>query len=152
MVRRSEGNMKTFLSPERMQRFWTNEGTKSVWQWANPASHECVICTNNFNQAQSMYKHSLTFCIWRYVVIATKPAQRLQIRPRLHPHHSPNLHLGLCISVGMRRGTDTRTQMAVTNINFASAMFHTKCNERLKNTGEKCSSYVSCAVMRPGFM
>ena len=30
------------------------------------------------------YKHSLTFRVRLYVVIATKPVQRLQIRPILH--------------------------------------------------------------------
>jgi len=36
---------------------------------------------NNNNQAQSEYKHSLTFCVRRYVVIAMKPVHRLQICP-----------------------------------------------------------------------
>jgi len=36
------------------------------------------------NQAYSDYKHSLTFCVRRYVVIATKPVHRLQIRPIMH--------------------------------------------------------------------
>jgi len=36
------------------------------------------------NQAQSEYKHSLTFRVWRYVVIATKPVQRLQMRHTVH--------------------------------------------------------------------
>ena len=36
------------------------------------------------NQAQSEYKHSLTFCVLRYVVIAMKPMQQLQIHPIEH--------------------------------------------------------------------
>jgi len=32
------------------------------------------------NQAQGEHKHSLTFRVRRYVVIATKPVHRLQIR------------------------------------------------------------------------
>jgi len=31
-----------------------------------------------------VYKHSLTFCVRRYVVIATKPVHLLQIRPIVH--------------------------------------------------------------------
>jgi len=41
-------------------------------------------------------------------------------------YHSPNLHPGPCSSVGMRRGTNTQT--AVTNIHFALATPHVKCN------------------------
>ena len=33
---------------------------------------------------QSEYKNSLTFRVRRYVVIATKPVHRLQIRPIMH--------------------------------------------------------------------
>jgi len=36
------------------------------------------------NQTYSEYKHSLTLRVWRYVVIATKPVHRLQIRPIVH--------------------------------------------------------------------
>jgi len=49
----------------------------------------------------------------RYVVIATKPVNRLQIRPIVHnyghPYHSAKLHLGPCSSIGMRRLTDRHT-------------------------------------------
>ena len=42
----------------------------------------------------------------RYVVIATKPAHRLQIRPIVHK--APlQLHPGSCSSAGMQRETDT---------------------------------------------
>jgi len=46
-------------------------------------------------------------------------------------YYSTNLHLGPRSSVGMRRGTDrhTDTQTAVTNIHFASATAHGKCNK-----------------------
>jgi len=49
-----------------------------------------------------------------YVVIATKPVYRLQIRPIVHnyrgtPYHSPKLHPGPRSSVGMRLGTDRHT-------------------------------------------
>ena len=43
------------------------------------------------------------------------------------PYHSPKLHPDLCSSVGMRKGRDTQTSM--TNIHFASATPHTKCND-----------------------
>jgi len=43
-------------------------------------------------------------------------------------NHSPKLHPGLCISVGMQQGTYTETQTAVTNIHFTSATPHAKCN------------------------
>ena len=42
--------------------------------------HISVKC----NQALSEYKHSLTFRVRRYVVIATKPVHRLQIRATVH--------------------------------------------------------------------
>jgi len=49
------------------------------------------------------------------------------------PYHPPKLHPDPCSSVGMRRGTDssdtqTDTQMTVTNIHFAWATPHAKCN------------------------
>jgi len=44
---------------------------------------------NNENQTQSEYKHSLTFCIPRYVVIVTKPVHRLKICPIMHKHSAP---------------------------------------------------------------
>jgi len=49
---------------------------------------------------------------------------------RGHPYHSSKLHVGLCSSVGMRRGTDTQTDTLTTvvTIHFASAAPHAKCN------------------------
>jgi len=58
---------------------------------------------------------------------------RLQIRPinsaQLYgtPYHSSKLHPDPCSSVGMRRRTVTQTR--VTNIHFASATPHAKCND-----------------------
>ena len=40
--------------------------------------------------AQSEYKHSLTFCIRHYIVIATKPMHRLQIHPSVHNQRAPS--------------------------------------------------------------
>jgi len=40
------------------------------------------------------------------------------------PYDFLKLHRGPCSSVGMRRGTDTNTQMAMTNIQFASATWN----------------------------
>jgi len=68
--------------------------------------------TTFVNQAYSEYRHSLTFRVRLYVVIATKPVHRLQIRPIVHnydPLPFPSLHPGPCSSVGMQRGTDRRT-------------------------------------------
>ena len=39
---------------------------------------------SQINKAQSEYKHSLTFCVCRYVVIAMKSVHGLQIRPTEH--------------------------------------------------------------------
>ena len=39
---------------------------------------------NNTNQAYSEYKHSLTFRVWRYVVIVVKPVHQLKICPIVH--------------------------------------------------------------------
>jgi len=62
------------------------------------------------NQPESEYKHSLTVRVRRYVVIATKPLHRLQIRRTVHNYRAlptiPKLRPGPCSSVGMRRGTD----------------------------------------------
>ena len=60
-------------------------------KYANVVKHNTINKSNGRgqkvtmdNQAQSEYKHSLTFCVRRYVVIATKPVHRLQIRPTVH--------------------------------------------------------------------
>ena len=52
------------------------------------------------------------------------------------PYHSLTLDPGPRSSVGMRRGTDrhTDTQTAVTNIHFASATLHVKCNKVGENS------------------
>ena len=51
------------------------------------------------NQAQREYKHSLTFHVWRYVAIATKPVHRLQIRPTVLKQTAPPTILLSCIRV-----------------------------------------------------
>jgi len=48
-----------------------------------------VVWATVYNQAQSEYKHSLTFCIQRYVVIATKPVHQLQVHPIVHKWRAP---------------------------------------------------------------
>ena len=74
-----------------------------------------VSCVNSTNQAYSEYKHSLTFRVRRYVVIATKPVRAPIANPPIRaqldgtPYHSPKLHPGPCSSVGMRRGTNRQT-------------------------------------------
>ena len=79
------------------------------------------------NQAQSKYKHSLIFRVWRYVAIAMKPVHQLQIRPIVH--NGTKLQVPSCIRVRVvvwecGEG-QTDTQAAVTTIRFASAMPHT---------------------------
>jgi len=61
------------------------------------------------------------------------------------PYHSHKLHPGPCSSVGMRRRTDRQTdtdthrntQTRVTNIPFASATPHAKCNRHSVVTGQQ---------------
>jgi len=48
---------------------------------------------------------------------------------RGHPYHSPNLHPDPCGSEG-QTNTQTDTHTVVATIHFASAMPHTKCNNR----------------------
>ena len=38
---------------------------------------------------RASWQHSLTFCVWRYVVVATKPVHRLQIRQIVHNQRAP---------------------------------------------------------------
>ena len=81
-----------------------------------------ILCTKvvdaTSKQAQSEYKHSLTF-----------PPKIAQAEGT--PYHFPKLHPGPCSSAGIRRGTVTQTdtQTRVTNIHFASATPHAKCHE-----------------------
>jgi len=42
------------------------------------------VTQDGHDQAQSLHKHSLTFRVPRYVVMATKPVHWLQIRPTVH--------------------------------------------------------------------
>ena len=57
-------------------------------------------------------------------------------------YHSSNLHPDPCSSVGMRRGTDRQTdaQTTVTNIHFASAMPHAKCNSLFFTGSTVCNA------------
>ena len=54
-----------------------------------------MYCSND-NKLQpgiervQLYKHSLTFRVRRYVVIATKPVHRLQIRPIVQNYREPS--------------------------------------------------------------
>jgi len=48
-----------------------------------------LVLLARINQALSEYKHSMTFCIRRYVAVATKPVHRLQIRPIVHNLRAP---------------------------------------------------------------
>jgi len=101
-------------------------------------------------QQQSEYKHSLTFRVWRYmhfqcirtlhnmfVVIGTKPVNRLQIRPSpiLHNYRAPpNIrpsYSRVCAVVWECSERHTDTQTAVVNTHFASATPHAKCNNML---------------------
>jgi len=79
----------------------------------------------------------------RYVVIATKPMHRLQIRPNSHCTtrgtlcHSPSYIrvralVWECGRGQTHRHTDSQidTQTRVTNIHFASSTTHAKCNEQ----------------------
>ena len=69
------------------------------------------IAVTNSNQEYSQYEHSLTFRVRRYVVVATKPVHRLQIRPIVHkgtPYNSAKLHPGPCSSVGCGDGQTDR--------------------------------------------
>jgi len=51
-----------------------------------PSIHQSTDCDANTTTFRhiSKYKHSLTFCVQCYVVIATKPMHRLQIHPIVH--------------------------------------------------------------------
>ena len=92
----------------------TNKMITTITLQTTDKSLKHTVLSQILNQAQSEYKHSLAFCVWRYDVIATKPMHRLQIRPMVHnywhPYHSPKLRPGLySSSVRMQRGTDRHT-------------------------------------------
>jgi len=87
---------------------------------------QCPLQTQSLTRhTASTIRHSLTFRVRRYVVIATKtrapitnPRNSAQLEGT--PYHSPKLHPGPCSSMGMRRGTDRQrdTQTTVTNNAF----------------------------------
>jgi len=78
---------------------------------------------------------------WHFAFGAMLSQQRNPRPPIVNPpnstHYSTSVHLlpfpkfhpGPCSNVGMRRGTDTHTQTAVTSIHFASATPHAKCKQ-----------------------
>ena len=86
-------------------------------------------------QAQSENKHSLTFCVRHYVVIATKLVHQLQICPIVHNQRAlptiPSTYTRVCAVMWECGKGQTNTHTAVTNIHFASAMPHAKCNKVL---------------------
>ena len=72
-----------------------------------------------------------------FVVIATKPVHRLQIRPKVHNWASPTLPQVISGSVQYAvvwecGDGQTDTQMAVANVHFASAMPHANVSNELK--------------------
>jgi len=83
----------------------------------------------------------------RYVVIATKPAHRLQIwqycTTRGHPYHSPTyIRVRAVVRECGEGQTDrqTDTQMLVTNVHFASFTTHAKCKH--KTFTRSCLVYI----------
>jgi len=78
----------------------------------------------------------------RYVVIATQPVPRLQIRPIVHNaqlggslYHAPSyIRVRAVLWAYGREQTDTKTdtdtQTRVTTIHFASSTTHAKCNNK----------------------
>ena len=74
------------------------------------------VCNYVLTRHMSEYKHLLTFVVRRYVVIATKPAHRLQIIPIVHNYReaSPTIYpsyirVRAVYSAGMRRLTGRQT-------------------------------------------
>jgi len=90
--------------------------------------------TNKPNQPESDYKHLLTFCVRRCVVMATKPVHRLQIRPILQTRGYPlpfsQVTSGSCAVVWECGEGQTGTQTAVATIHFVSVTPHAKCKYR----------------------
>jgi len=112
-----------------------------------PASHAHLRYTaHNFENAsvtrRSLISNTRTPRVnegSRYVVIATQPVHRLQIRPIVHTqlggslYHTPSYIRVRAVVWAYGRGqthrqTDRQTQMRVTTIHFASSTTHAKCN------------------------
>jgi len=51
--------------------------------------YSLALCYSKPGVQRVHYKNSLTFRVRRYVVIATKPVDRLQIRPVVHNYGAP---------------------------------------------------------------
>jgi len=85
---------------------------------------------DKLNQAWREYKHSLTFRVRRYVVIATQPVHRLQIHPNRAPPTIPPTYIWVRTVVWEcgegQTDRHTGTQTTVTNIHFASAIHLTR--------------------------
>ena len=96
----------------------------------------CALSINN--HAQSEYKHSLTFRVRCYVVIAMKPMHRLQICRIVHSQTAlpiiPPSYIQVHAIMSECSEGQTDTQTAVTNIHFASTMPYTKCNNNKYNS------------------
>jgi len=76
----------------------------------------------DYNQAYSDYKHSLTFHVRRYVVIATKPMHRLHNYRA--PPTIPPTYIWVCAVVWDWGKGQTDKQTAMNNIHFALATPH----------------------------
>jgi len=93
------------------------------------------------NQQRALTPHKLGFALCCHSNIThaptANPPNSAQLGGSLY--HAPKLHLGPCISVGVRPRTDTDTQTdtqtRVTTIHFASSTTHAKCNEILDHDG-----------------
>jgi len=62
--------------------------SESIWHHIT-RRHWRVCTAADINQARSEYKHSLTFHVRHYVVIAMKPVHQLQIHPIVHNQRAP---------------------------------------------------------------
>jgi len=113
---------------------------------AQESSSTVLYLINELNQAQSEYKHSLTFRIQRYVVRATKAVHRLQIRPIAHnyraplPYHSCKLHPVRAVVWKCDKG---QTHRRVTNKQqTVTVVYLIQCSQRCYSTF--ASNFATC--------
>jgi len=66
-----------------MKNTWNSKTSWSA-EWLLSEGIQHLYANTKIHQPYSEYKHSLTLHIQRYVVIATKPMDRLQICPIAH--------------------------------------------------------------------
>jgi len=96
--------------------------------------YDCAVITNpeagtGTAPAQALADISrLVLCCHSNEISAAIVNPRNSAQPGGAPCYSPKSHSGQCSSMGMRRGTDGQTD-GHTNIHFASATPHAKCNE-----------------------